>query len=62
MKSFFATIDTESGTYYIDQKKSVNGVEWFAVMYNSNAVYLNSIQACLDWIESHSEYVLSTAV
>jgi glutaredoxin 2 len=61
MKSFFAEIETETGSYYIDQKAD-RAYNQFAVMHNGGAVYLDSVQACLDWIESHSDYILSTAV
>jgi hypothetical protein len=61
MKSFFAEIETETGSYYIDLKPN-RAYNQFAVMHNSGAVYLDSVQACLDWIESHSDYILSTAV
>jgi hypothetical protein len=62
MKSFFATIETETGDYTIDQKPPVNGVTYFAVNWHSGAVYFNSVAECLEWIKEHSEYVLSTAV
>ena len=61
MLTFNATIEMTTGTYYIDKKPTVNGIEWFAVIYNSNAVYLNSVSECLEWIESHSDYILKQA-
>ena len=61
MQSFTATVQTAVGRYDIDYKPNKHSHQ-FAVNYNGGAVYLDSVQACLDWIESHSEYVLSTAV
>ena len=61
MQTFTATVNTAVGRYDIDYKPR-NAFNKYAVNYNSGAVYLDSVQACLDWIESHSEYVLSTAV
>jgi hypothetical protein len=61
MITFNATIEMPTGTYYIDKKPAVNGIEWFAITYNSNAVYLNSVLECLEWIESHNDYILKQA-
>jgi hypothetical protein len=61
MQSFFATIETDVGTYYIDLKPNKHSHQW-AVMHSTGASYLCSLQEALDWIESHSEYILSTAV
>jgi hypothetical protein len=60
MITFNATIEMPNGTYYIDKKPAVNGVEWFAIMHNGNAVYLSSIAECIEWIESHSAYIVES--
>lgn len=68
MTQFNATVETQTSTYYIDQKPSVNGVKWFVVLYRcpltlkSSAVWFNSVPECLEWIEEHSEYVAEQAV
>jgi len=54
MKTFFAEIETACGKYYIDLK---SGDDYhhlknkYAVMYSTGAVYLDSVQDCLNWIE-----------
>jgi hypothetical protein len=57
MKTFFATIETEYATYYIDKKTKRFGFDAheFSVMHPTGAVYLCSVQECLDWIEFYDK-------
>ena len=55
MFSFNATIKTNNGTYYIDQKDH-HGEQLFAVMHNSDAIYFGSVVEALNWVTEHSEY------
>ena len=55
MTSFFsATVKTEFATYYIDLK---SGDDYhalrnkYAVITNSVAVYFDTLQQCIEWIE-----------
>jgi hypothetical protein len=57
MQSFTATVETVVGDYCIDYKPNKPFNNW-AVMHSKGAVYLNSIQDALDWIEFHSSLVL----
>ena len=61
MQSFTATVITEAGRYDIDYKSN-KPFNQFAVNYQGGAVYLNSVQEALDWINSHAEYIVSQAV
>ena len=53
MKTFNATITTEFATYYIDLKISRFGMNSnpYCVSAPDCAVYLTSVQDCLNWIE-----------
>lgn len=65
MITFNATIETAACTYHIDKKPHYSGEPFFAVMYNcpltvsTNTIYFGSVAECLEWVNEHSEYVLS---
>jgi hypothetical protein len=64
MKSFTAEIKTETGTYFIDLKSGDDYHQLrnkFAVMHSGGAIYLDTIQECIDWIEEHTQYLLKQA-
>jgi hypothetical protein len=57
MKTFNATITTEYATYYIDKKVKRFGFDSnpYAVCHPNGAVYLSSVQECLDWIDFYDK-------
>lgn len=61
MQSFTATVITNAGRYDIDYKPN-KPFNQFAVNYQGGTVYLDSVQDALDWINSHADYTISTAV
>ncbi|MGI9214272.1 MAG: hypothetical protein ACR2HS_00990 [Gammaproteobacteria bacterium] len=64
MKTFTAEIKTETGIYFIDLKSGDDYHQLknkFAVMYSGGAIYLNTVQECIDWIEEHNQYLLNKA-
>ncbi|MEY2902464.1 MAG: hypothetical protein RLY89_1570 [Bacteroidota bacterium] len=65
-KSFFtATIKTDVSTYFIDLKSGDDYHKLrnkYAVIHNGGAVYLDTLQDCIEWIESYDQSLLAQAV
>ena len=67
MKSFFtANIKTPFATYYIDLKAGEDNQQIrnkYAVntSLGGSAIYLNTLQDCIEWIESYDEHLQERA-
>jgi hypothetical protein len=66
MKSFFsATVKTSLATYYIDLKSGEDYHQLrnkYAVITNGVAVYLNTLQDCIEWIEFYDGALQKRAI
>ena len=67
MKSFFtAKMETPFATYYIDLKagednQQIRNKYSVNTSVGGSAIYLNTLQDCIEWIEFYDEYLQERA-